>query len=102
VVKFIIPFFLIMSRHAKRNLGMLGLGAGCIALLHLVEMYYWIMPHFQEGGIALSFVGIIIDLGCVSACVGLYLALVFHRLLNHPVIPVRDPRLQRAIDFVNA
>lgn len=102
VVKFIIPFFLIMSRNAKRNLALLGLGAGCIALLHLVEMYYWIMPHFQEGGIALSPIGLITDLGCVLACVGLYLAVVFRRMLSHPVIPIRDPRLQRAIDFVNA
>jgi hypothetical protein len=102
VVKFIIPFFLIMSRNAKRNLGLLGLGAGCIALLHLVEMYYWVMPHFQEGGIAFSLSGFITDLGCVLACVGLYLAVVFRRMLSHPVIPVRDPRLQRAIDFVNA
>jgi hypothetical protein len=102
VVKFIIPFFLIMSRNAKRNLGLLGLGAGCIVALHLVEMYYWVMPHFQEGGIAFSLSGFITDLGCVLACVGLYLALVFRLMLNHPVIPVRDPRLQRAIQFVNA
>jgi hypothetical protein len=101
-VKFIIPFFLILSRNAKRNLGLLGLGAGLIVALHLVEMYYWIMPHFQEGGIAFSLTGFVTDAGCVLACVGLYLALVFHRMLHHPVIPVRDPRLQRAIHFVNA
>jgi hypothetical protein len=102
VVKFIIPLFLIMSRNAKRNLGLLGLGAGCIVVLHLVEMYYWVMPHFQEGGIVFSASGFITDLGCVLACVGLYLAVVFRRMLSHPVIPVRDPRLQRAINFVNA
>ena len=102
VVKFIIPFFLIMSRNAKRNLGLLGLGAGWVVAMHLVEMYYWIMPYFQEGGIAFSATGFITDLGCVLACVGLYLAVVFRRMLSHPVIPVRDPRLQRAIDFVNA
>jgi hypothetical protein len=102
VLKFIIPFFSMLSRNAKRNLGLLGLSAGCIVVLHLVEMYYWVMPHFQEGGIAFSTSGIITDLGCVCACVGLYLAVVFRRMLNHPVIPIRDPRLQRAIDFVNA
>lgn len=101
-VKFILPLFLILSRNAKRNLGLLGLGAGLIVALHLVEMYYWVMPHFQEGGIAFSFTGFITDVGCVLACVGLYLAVVFRRMLSHPVIPVRDPRLQRAIHFVNA
>ena len=102
VVKFIIPFFLMLSRNAKRNLALLGLGAGCIVALHLVEMYYWVMPPFQTGGVALSATGIITDLGCVLACVGLYAAVVLRRMLNHPVIPVRDPRLQRAIHFVNA
>jgi len=102
-VKFIIPFFLVMSRNAKRNLGLLGLGAGWIAALHLVEMYYWIMPHFAPGqDVAFSVIGFVTDAGCVLACVGLYLAVVFRRMLNHPVIPVRDPRLQRALDFVNA
>jgi hypothetical protein len=102
-VKFIIPFFLVMSRNAKRNLGLLGLGAGWIAALHLVEMYYWVMPHFAPGeDIAFSVMGFLTDAGCVLACVGLYLAVVFRRMLSHPVIPVRDPRLSRALDFVNA
>ena len=61
--------------------------------------------HTQATGGALripDWNGFITDLGCMFACVGLYLAVVFRRMLNHPVIPVRDPRLQRAIDFVNA
>jgi hypothetical protein len=102
VVKFIIPFFAILSRNAKRNLAVLGLGAGWVVVMHLVEMYYWVMPHFREGGIAFSPAGFITDIGCMLCCVGVYLAVVFRRMLNHPVIPVRDPRLQRAIDFVNA
>lgn len=102
VVKFILPLFLLMSRNAKRKPALLGLGAGLIALLHLVEMYYWVMPHFQAGGIAFSLTGFLTDIGCVCACVGLYLALVFRRMLDYPVIPVHDPRLQRAIQFVNA
>lgn len=102
VVKFIVPFFLIMSRNAKRNLGLLGLGAGWIATMHVVEMYYWVMPYFRAGDVPFSMVGVATDLGCIFACVGLYLAVVFRRMLNHPVIPVRDPRLERALNFVNA
>ena len=101
-VKFIMPFFLIMSRNAKRNLGLLGMGAAWIATMHLVEMYYWVMPYYQDGELAFSLPGFVTDLGCMFACVGLYLAVVFRRMLNHPVIPVRDPRLGRAVDFVNA
>jgi hypothetical protein len=102
VSKFIIPFFLVMSRNAKRNLGLLGLGAGWIVVMHLVEMYYWVMPYYREGEFPFSVVGFATDIGCVFACVGLYLAVVFRRMLNHPVIPLRDPRLHRALGFVNA
>jgi hypothetical protein len=101
-VKFIIPFFMVMSRNAKRSFGLIGLGAAWIVTLHLVEMYYWVMPFYQRGEVALSLTGLMTDLGCIFGCVGLYLAVVFRRMLNHPVIPLRDPRLSRAIDFVNA
>jgi hypothetical protein len=102
-VKFIIPFFLIMSRNVKRNPGVLGLGAAWIVSLHLVEMYYWVMPYYAGGGeLPFSATGLMTDVGCVLGCVGIYLAVVFRRMLNHPVIPVRDPRLSRALRFVNA
>jgi len=102
VIKFIVPFFLIISRNAKRNLGLLGLGAGWIATMHLVEMYYWVMPYFGTEDLPLSLSGLMTDIGCILACVGTYLAVVFKRMLNHSVIPLRDPRLSRALEFVNA
>lgn len=101
-VKFIIPFYLIMSRNAKRNLGLLGLGAAWIAVMHFVEMYYWVMPYYREGGVPFSVLGLATDVGAVFACVGIYLAVVFRRMLSYPVIPVRDPRLHRALSHVNA
>jgi hypothetical protein len=102
VIKFIVPFFLIMSRNIKRNLGVLGLGAAWIATMHLVEMYWSVMPYFRTGDLPLSLSGLMTDIGCILACVGTYLAVVFKRMLNHSVIPLRDPRLSRALGFVNA
>ena len=102
VVKFIIPFFMVMSRNAKRNLGLIGFGAAWIAALHIVEMYYWVMPYYNHGEVAFSITGLMTDLGAIFGCVGIYLAVVFRRMLDHPVIALRDPRLSRAIDFVNA
>jgi hypothetical protein len=101
-VKFIIPFFMVMSRNAKRNFGIIGLGAGWIAALHLVEMYYWIMPYYAGGEVPFSTTGFMTDLGCIFGCVGVYLAVVFRRMLNHPVIALRDPRIDRALELVNA
>lgn len=103
VVKFIIPFFMVMSRNAKRALGVLGFGAAWICALHIVEMYYWIMPYYAlDEGVQSSVVGMVTDAGCILACVGIYLSVVFKRMLDHSVIPLKDPRLPRALDFVNA
>jgi hypothetical protein len=101
-VKFIIPFFLTMSRNVKRNPGVLGLGAAWIVVMHLVEMYYWVMPYYGGADVPFTVSGLMTDVGGVLGCVGIYLAVVFRRMLNHPVIPVRDPRLSRALNFVNA
>ena len=103
VVKFIIPFYLVMSRNAKRNLGLLGLGAGWICFMHLVELYYWVMPYYADGAdVSLSITGLATDIGCYMATLGIYFAVVFRRMLDHPVIPIRDPRIGRALHFVNA
>lgn len=103
VLKFIVPFYLVISRNAKRNYGLIGLAAGWICVMHVVELYYWVMPYYRDlGEMSLSFVGVATDIGCILAALGIYFAVVFRRMLRHPVIPIRDPRIGRALRFVNA
>lgn len=97
---FIFPFYLIMSRNVKRNLGMLSFGASWILMVHLAEIYWIVMPYYAEfQDIDLSMVWL--DVAALFGVVGLYLAVVFRRMLNHSLIPVGDPRLKRALEFVN-
>lgn len=103
LVKFIIPFYLTMSRNVKRHAGGLWLGAAWIASMHFVEIYYWVMPYVADKqGIELSAVGVMTDLGSLMATVGFYLAYVFWGMTKHSLVAVGDPRLERSIDFVNA
>lgn len=100
-LKFIVPFYLIMSRNAKRNNGLIGLGAGWLLAMHLVEIYYWIMPYYKpHAGVQWS--GIWMEAGCVMATVGVYMTRVLWNMRKHSLIAVGDPRLSRALDFVNA
>jgi hypothetical protein len=102
VLKFIVPFYLVMSRNAKRNNTLIGLGAGWLLVMHVVEMYYWVMPSFSRYAThAVQWNGMWIELGCVMATVGIYLTVVFRNMRNHPLIAVGDPRLSRAINFTN-
>jgi hypothetical protein len=96
---FVLPFFIIISRNAKRALTPLGVGASIILLFHFVMVYWLVMPYYRlDTGLSLSWV----DLACLMAVGGTYFALVLHRMTKHPLIPVKDPRLGRALHFLNA
>ncbi|HEX5660181.1 MAG TPA: hypothetical protein VFX59_23465 [Polyangiales bacterium] len=94
---FIIPFFIILSRNAKRALSPLALGCSIILLFHFVMVYWLVMPYYGQGlapGLA--------DLASLMAVGGVYFTAVLYTLTKHPLIPIKDPRLSRSIHFVNA
>jgi hypothetical protein len=93
---FIIPFFVILSRNAKRALSPLGVGAAIILFFHFVMVYWLVMPYYGPLSPSLA------DLACMMAVGGLYFTLVFYRMTQHAIVPIRDPRLSRALNFVNA
>jgi hypothetical protein len=102
---FIVPFFVILSRNAKRALTPLGVGAAIVIFFHLVMVYWLVLPYYggqlpvaERPGLSPS----IVDLLCLMAVGGVYFALVFFRMTQHALIPVKDPRLSRSLHFVNA
>lgn len=99
-LKFIFPFFFTLSRNVKRNLGMVGFGAAWILGVHLLEMFYCIMPYYQQFK-PVPWSGIWVEAGCVMATLGIYVTYVLWKMTNHSLIPVGDPRLSRSLNFVN-
>jgi hypothetical protein len=97
---FVLPFFWTMSRWFKRNTGRLQVGASIIVVMHVVNMYWHVMPNYMLGKEGFAFHWM--DIACLLAVAGIYGAFVFHRMTQHPLIPVGDPRLERAIHFQNA
>ncbi|MCU0680732.1 MAG: hypothetical protein MUF34_00445 [Polyangiaceae bacterium] len=91
------PFFLLLSRHAKRFPGSLQFGAVLILLMHYVDLYWLVMPNVDHHVHPSPF-----DVGPWLLVAGAMLALTFRRMLAAPVMPVRDPRLDRSLDFENA
>jgi hypothetical protein len=94
---FIIPFFIILSRNAKRALSPLAVGCSLILLFHFVMVYWLVMPYYGQG-LAPS----LADLACLMAVGGIYFTVVLYTMTKHPLIPVKDPRLARSIHFLNA
>jgi len=93
---FFVPFWFLMSRNIKRRLHLLGIGAGCIVVMHVVEVYWVVMPNF--GPMEPS----IVDLGCLLGIFGVYMAFVLHGMEEYSLVAVGDPRLPRALEFENA
>jgi hypothetical protein len=90
---FVVPFFLILSRNAKRRLPILRVGAMILLAMHCVELYWIVMPNYHHGDARFSW----IDAACFIGIGGTYLAIVFNRMTKHALIPVGDPRLSRSL-----
>jgi hypothetical protein len=99
LLHFILPFVFIMSRNVKRNLGLLRIGALLLLTMHIIDIYWQIMPNVPHQS---SFTPSWIDFFGFLGPVGVFLAVAFRRFNDFPLVPVGDPRLQRSIKFVNA
>jgi hypothetical protein len=99
IVRFVVPFFFILSRNIKRKPEYLQYGAIIILLMNFVEAYWYVMPYAPQANFTS---GLWIDVSCLLGVLGIYLAAVFWILAQYPLIPVGDPRLQRSLRFVNA
>lgn len=90
ICHFFVPFFGILSRNIKRRVPLLALGAGWLLVMHVLEVYWLIMP-YTNGGVALQ--PSPMDVAALMAVGGCYLAFVFFRMSQFPLVPVGDPRL---------
>ncbi|MCA9581782.1 MAG: hypothetical protein KC416_08295, partial [Myxococcales bacterium] len=111
---FVLPFFFLMSRNVKRRLALLGIGTAWMLLMHVVDIYWYVLPHFgnnaivadfaqsMEQGLQVRFEPSLMDVAALMAVAGVYLSVVFSIMKKYPVIPVGDPRLSRSLHFHNA
>lgn len=94
---FIFPFFFLISRVPKRRLGMLAFGCSWMLVMHVIDIYWFVMPYAQETG---QFAPHWMDLACLVGAGGVYLTVVFFQMKRFPLIPLGDPRLPRALHHV--
>lgn len=91
---FVFPFFFLISRNIKRRVSLLAFGAGWLLVMHVLECFWLVMPYASETG---SFELHWMDIAAVIAVGGSYLAVVFFRMTQLPLVPVGDPRLARSL-----
>lgn len=88
---FVAPFVLLISRVQKRALGWLQVMCFWLILMHVADMYWFVMPQAGAFSIQLADVGALLFVG------GIFFAYVFWKLGTVPLVPIGDPRLPRSI-----
>lgn len=96
LIRFVLPFFLIIRRDTKRNLNWLAF----VAVIHLigqvVDMYWIAYPTLDHGHfVAFSWQ----ELGPLFLMAGLFILTVGWGLSRKPLIPVKDPRLEDCLHW---
>ncbi len=91
--QFILPFLLLLSRQNKRRIVVLGRVAALIIVMHLVEVFWLIVPAFSETGLSVHW----LDLAAAIGIGGLWLAAFVWQLKSRPIVPLHDPRLRAAV-----
>ena len=97
-VRFIIPFFVLLCRPAKRNLTIIGLVAGWSLIMEFIDIYWVVMPvHYPEGPQIhwMDFA----TLGATMSICGLQF---WNRFRRYKMVPVGDLRFEQSLNFENA
>jgi hypothetical protein len=92
-----VPFLFLMPRTIKRRTGLLCLGATWMLLMHLVDVYWLVMPTLHAHDVHPS----LADLTALVGIGGLFLGAMLWVLTRRPVVPLRDPRLPDSLAFEN-
>ncbi|HSX82354.1 MAG TPA: hypothetical protein VLQ80_27805 [Candidatus Saccharimonadia bacterium] len=94
VVHFVLPFLLLLSRGVKRGVPRLAAVALAIMCMHLVDLFWLVMPAFHPVGLYLHWLDVVAPLGIG----GLWVAVFVWQLQRRPLLPLHDPRLQGALE----
>ena len=87
---FVAPFLLLISRVQKRALPWLQVMCFWVLFMHIVDIYWFVLPQAGAFHVQLADIGALLFVG------GVFFTYVFWRLGNVPLVPIGDPRLQRS------
>jgi hypothetical protein len=96
---FLVPFWLLMSRHIKRNKLLLTIGCVWMLVIHFVDLYLVVMPAQPVRGhhlfLNLSAVGSFIAIG------GVWFAFFAKRFVDDAAVAHKDPQLVASMSYDN-
>jgi len=95
---FFLPFFLLLFRPVKKHVAILTTLAALLFVMHLVDVYWLVMPTLHTTGLSLSWM----DFAAPIGIGGLWFAFFLSRLKAAPLLPQHDPGMQFAFVYAKS
>lgn len=93
IFKFIVPFLALLPRGAKRSESHLILVSCLILVMQYLDVFWMVMPNFNENHFTFGFYEIALLLGFI----GLFMMAMMKFFQKHSLVAIKDPRLHEAL-----
>jgi hypothetical protein len=97
-LRFLIPFFVLLCRPAKRSLKVIAAVAVWSIAVEYIELYWTVMPTYYKNGPELHW----LDLATMGTTLGVCATVFWIRFRRHKMVPVGDLRFEQSLHFENA
>lgn len=94
---FAVPLLGMLSKHVKRHKPALAFWAVWLLVMHLVDMFWIVMPNYSPGHVPLPFMTIALAFGFLA----LVLGGAIRSASSKALVPLRDPRLSESLAYHN-
>ncbi len=94
LIRFVIPFFLLIKRESKRNFQWMAIASFIILLGQVIDMYWVLYPTLDHNHFVLFSWQ---ELGSLLLYTGIYIFVVSYGLTKSKLIPIKDPRLEECL-----
>lgn len=106
---FLAPFVLLLRRDAKRNMNYVMACAALVIGVHILEMYWMIIPErgrslydASSAPHTITFLrDVIFDVLAFATFAGVYAFMLIRNLSQHSLYPCGDPRLEESVNVAN-
>lgn len=95
IVRFVIPYFGLLSQPSKMNPKRLVFMSGWILFAHFYDLFWLVMPTYSKNEIPFGW----IEIGFPVLGIGLIIMLIVWKSKRTNLVPVGDPKLERGIKF---
>jgi hypothetical protein len=97
-IRFIIPFFTLLARPAKRSLGVIAFIAVWSIVVEYIDLYWIVMPAYYKDGPQIHW----LDFATLAATISVCGLVFWGRFRKHKMVPVGDMRFEQSLHFENA